>query len=89
MKTNDDSSRNNIVVENKNTFDIAIRKNFTEIRMSTERLMCREVCKGDKQDVTLSEVYDLIASDHGLTTGQANSLMRLEVEEEARNLLPL
>ena len=57
--------------------------------MSTERLMCREVCKGEKQDVTLSEVYDIIASDHGLTTGQANSLMRLEVEEEARNLLPL
>ena len=67
----------------------SIRKNFAEIRMSAERFMYREVCKGEKQDVTLAEVYDLIASDHGLTIDQANSLMKLEVEEEARNLLPL
>ena len=56
----------------------SIRKNFAEIRMSAERFMYREVCKGEKQDVTLAEVYDLIASDHGLTIDQANSLMKLE-----------
>ncbi len=66
-----------------------LRENFAKIRKTTERFLYRKRCSAEKQDVSIQEIYALIAQDFALDQEEQDSLLELEIAIDRESLLPL
>lgn len=66
-----------------------LKSNFIDIRISTEKFMYQRICSNEKKDIDIYEIYKLIGLNYELTEEQIKVLIKLELETEEENILPI
>lgn len=66
-----------------------LKSNFVDIRISTERFMYQRICSNEKKDIDIYEIYKLIGLNYELTEEEIKLLIKLELETEEKNILPI
>lgn len=68
---------------------LSIRNNFYQLRIAAERLARHSYQQGGLEDVTLEQIYDVLAVRGELSEAQQTQLMRLECDIEYRECVPI
>ena len=67
----------------------SIRYNFYRLRIAAEMLARRSYQNSETEDVTLGQIYDVLAMHGELTKAQRKQLVRLECDVEYRECVPV
>ncbi len=75
---------------NYNCIPDFIRTNFACIRKETEKFLRVNLGITKKQkDISINDIYDAIQNNYSLTNEQMQTLLKLELETEKKNLYPI
>ena len=82
----------NELISNKiyENLPILLRENFAHIRKEVEQFLYVRYCNGkDIQDITIDQIYTVIAHDFNLNLEDKNKLISLEISTEFDNIIPI